>query len=145
MGLISHYLRGDLTASVCVSSSLWYPIYLSSRLLWTVEAPPELDFRRSFCNRWRSWTFLLRVIGPQLPKQCRFRHFQLPSIFPPRVHAVITRWSRSPPQCMTNQQKGVTSTFPPNQSANRVMFSANQYLTCKAVFMCPHSKFHRSN
>ena len=97
------------------------------------------------CNRLRSWTFLLRVIGPQLPKQRRFRHFQLPSIFPPRVHAVITRWSCSPPQCTTNQQEGVTCAFPPNQSANRVMFSANQYLTCNAVFMRPHPKFHRSN
>ena len=102
-------------------------------------------FGKGECNRLRSWTFLLHVIGPQLPKQRRFHHFQLPSIFPPRVHAVIMRWSRSPLQCVTNQQKGVTCTFPPNQSANRVMFSANQYLTCKAVFMRPHPKFHRSN
>ena len=43
------------------------------------------------CNRLRSWTFLLHVIGPQLPKRRRFRHSQLPSIFPPRMHAVIMR------------------------------------------------------
>ena len=46
---------------------------------------------KTTCNRLRSWTFLLRVIGPQLPKQRRFRHFQLPSTFPHKVHAVTTR------------------------------------------------------
>ena len=46
---------------------------------------------KSNCNRLRSWTFLLRVTGPQLPKQRRFRHFQLPSILLCKVHAVITR------------------------------------------------------
>ena len=56
-------------------------------------------FGKGECNRLRSWTFLLRVIGPQLPKQRQFRYFQLPSIFPPKVHAVITSWSCSPPQC----------------------------------------------
>ena len=30
-------------------------------------------------------------MGMQLPKQRQFRYFQLPSIFPPKVHAVITR------------------------------------------------------
>ena len=46
-------------------------------------------------------------------------------------HAVITLGSHF----VANQNKGVTCTYPDNQSGNRVIALTNRGVTCKSVFM----------